>query len=181
MHPAAQRSDLRAGFVGAAQQLLCAQRSFLGAVFVLDAMAAARLAQVFAEQLSSLRMQQPDVQAIPLHWNTPADPARRRAVIGRFDLHATIQMDRAFAVLVIAERLQWQRLQSRPLLGKHDRDLPLSGAVNTSVGPTLFPIVQVVLSLLQTFEALALQRCFLRVADAGLDLPFAIRMRDAAG
>ena len=43
------RADLLAGLVGAALQLLRAHWRVLGSVLVLDAMAAARLAQVLAE------------------------------------------------------------------------------------------------------------------------------------
>ena len=49
VHAAAQRADLLAGAVGAAQQLLRAQRCVLGAVLVFDAMTAARLAQVLTQ------------------------------------------------------------------------------------------------------------------------------------
>ena len=52
VHAAAERADLRTGVVGAAQQLLRAQRRVLGPVLVLDAMTAARLAQVLAQQLA---------------------------------------------------------------------------------------------------------------------------------
>ena len=37
---------------------------------------------------------------------SPADPARRRAVVGGIDFDAAIQVHRAFAELVVAERLQ---------------------------------------------------------------------------
>jgi hypothetical protein len=67
-------------------------------------------------------------------------------------------MHRAFAVLVIAERFQWQRQQRRFFLGEHRRYLALGGAVNARVGPTLFPVVQMSLCLFQTFEPQALQR-----------------------
>jgi hypothetical protein len=49
MHAAAERADLRTRMVGAAKQLLCAQRCMRGAVLVLDAMAPARVAQVLAQ------------------------------------------------------------------------------------------------------------------------------------
>src|ERR1039458_7925627 len=58
MHPTAERTDLRSGLVGAAQQRQRAQRRMLGAVLVLDPMAAARLAQVLAQQLARLRVHQ---------------------------------------------------------------------------------------------------------------------------
>src|SRR6266849_5416911 len=54
MHAAAERSDLRAGSVGARQQLQSGQWSLLGPIFVFDAMASARLAQVLAQELPGL-------------------------------------------------------------------------------------------------------------------------------
>jgi hypothetical protein len=67
-------------------------------------------------------------------------------------------MNRALAVLVVAERLQRQRLQVRLLFGEHRRDLSLGPAVDARVGPALFPVVQIRLRFFQTFELLALQR-----------------------
>src|SRR5664279_2467112 len=58
VHPTAERTDLRSGPVGATQQCQRAQRRLLGAVLVLDAMAAARLAQVLSQQLARLRVHQ---------------------------------------------------------------------------------------------------------------------------
>jgi hypothetical protein len=53
-----------------------------------------------------------------------ADPARRHnTVVGRFDLHATVQVHGAFPELVIAKGLDGQRQQGRPFFGEHDRDL----------------------------------------------------------
>jgi hypothetical protein len=85
-----------------------------------------------------------------------------------------------FAILVIAEGLDGQRKQGRPLLGEHGRYLPLGGAVDARVGPACFPMVQVGLCLLRAFETHALQRCLLRMAHAAFDLPLAVRIRHAA-
>src|ERR1035437_5762996 len=108
---------------------------------------------------------------IPLHTDAAADPARRRAIVSSFDLDAAIQVHRAFTVLVIAEGLDGQWQQGRPLFGEHGSDLPLGGAMDARVGPARFPMVQVGLRLFRSFEANALQRCLLRVAHAALDLP----------
>ena len=157
-----------------------ARRRVLGTVLVFDAMPAALLAQVLPQQLAGLRIQQPDVTGIPLHLNPPADPAWRCAVVGGFDFHAAIQMHRALAVLVIAERLDRQREQGRLFFGEHGRDLPFGGAVNARVGPTLFPVIQVGLRFFEAFEAQPLQRRFLGVADARFDLALAVWIAHAA-
>ena len=116
-----------------------------------------------------------------MHLHAAADPARRRAVVGRLDFHAAIQMHRALAVLVIAEWLHRQRQQGRPLFGEHGRHLPFGGAVDARVGPALLPVVQIGLRLLQAFEAQSFQRRFLGMADASLHLSLAIRIAHAAG
>ena len=88
-------------------------------------------------------MQQPDLTEIPLHLHLPADPARRRAVVGGIDFHAAIQVYRAFPILVIAEGLQRQRQQRGLLFGEHSRHLPFGSAVNARVGPVFLPVIQV--------------------------------------
>jgi hypothetical protein len=62
---------------------------------------------VFAQQLAGDGVKQTDMRVIPLHLNTAADPARRRAIVGGFHFDATIQVHRAFAVLVIAKGFDW--------------------------------------------------------------------------
>jgi len=44
---------------------------------------------------------------------------------------------RALAVLVVAQGLDGQPPQGRPLFGEHDGDLPFGGAVNTGIGRLL--------------------------------------------
>src|SRR3979411_1949357 len=117
---------------------------------------------------------------IPLHTNSPADPPRRYTIVSRFDFHAAVQVHGAFAILVIAEGFDGQRQQGRPLFGEHGRDLPLGGAVDARIGPTLFPVVEVGLRFRQAFEAHPFERRSLRMADTRLDLPFSIRMADTA-
>src|SRR4249920_167920 len=105
---------------------------------------------------------------IPLHLDVTPDPTWRCAIVGRLHFHTAIQMDRTGAVLVIAKRLDGQRLQSRTLFGEHSRNLPLSCAVNARIGPALFPVIQVSLCLLKTLKTLPLQRGILCVTDAAL-------------
>jgi hypothetical protein len=89
----------------------------LGAVLVLDAMAAARRAQVLTQQLPCAGVQQPHMTNVPLHTDAASDPARRRTIVSCFDFYAAVQMYGAFTVLVIAEWLDGQRQQGRPLFG----------------------------------------------------------------
>src|ERR1035441_1344954 len=98
---------------------------------------------------------------IPLHLNVPADPAWGRAVVGRIDFHTAIQVHGALAVLVIAEWLDRQRLQRRPLFSEHGGHLAFGSAVDARVGPVGFPVIQVVLRLLQAFKPASLSAvCF---------------------
>jgi hypothetical protein len=59
------------------------------------------------------------------------------------------------------------------------RHLPLGGAVNTCVGPALFPTIQIGLRFLQTLEVEPFEWSLLRVTDAGLDFAFPIRVPHA--
>ena len=110
----------------------------------------------------------------PTARHLPPDPARRRSVVSRFNFDAAIQMHRALAILVVAERLQRQRLQKGLLFGEHRRHLPLGAAVDALVGPALFPVVQIRLRLFQALELLALQWRLLRMVDATFDFSFSI-------
>src|ERR1022692_2066241 len=121
-----------------------------------------------------------DLPGIPLHPHASADPSRRRAVVCRLDFYAAIQMDTALAVLVVAKGHDGQPQQGWPLLGEHDRDLPLGGAVNARIRPAFFPAIEIGLSLFESFEAEPFQRRFLSVPDAAFYLPFPVRMPDAA-
>jgi len=115
-------------------------------------------------------MKQTNMLAIPLNRHTAADPAWRRAVVGRLDFHTPIQVHRAFAVLVVAKRFQRQGLKRRLLFGEHGSDLAFGGAVNPRIGPAFFPTIQMSLRFFQVFEAKPFQRRFLCVADTRLDL-----------
>ena len=151
-----------------------------GPVRVGDAMPAPGRAQVLAEQLAGAGVEQADVEVVPLHVDAAADPARRRAVVGRGDLDAAVEVHGAAAVLVVAERLERQRAERRTFLGKHGGDLALGRAVDAGVGPALLPAVEVGLGVVEPLETEAAQRRFLRVADAGLDLALSVGVADAA-
>ena len=89
-------------------------------------------------------------------------------------------MYRSLAVLVIAKRFQWQRLERRFLFSEHRGDLTFGGAMNPRIGPAFFPAIQMSLRFFQTLEAEPFQRSFLRMADARLHLAFSIRILNAA-
>src|SRR2546428_2771518 len=76
VHAAAERADLLAGLVGAAQQLLCAQWRVLGAVLFLNAIATHRLPLVLAQPLDGGWVHPADHVGLPLHTDAPAGPAR---------------------------------------------------------------------------------------------------------
>src|SRR5580700_6448756 len=92
-----------------------------------------------------------------------SDPARRRTVVSSFNFDATIQVHRALAILVVAERLQRQSLQEGLLFREHRRHLPLGAAMDALVGPVLLPVIEVRLRLFQALELLALQWRLLRM------------------
>ena len=52
--------------------------------------------------------------------------------------------------------------------------------MDARVSPAGFPMIKVILRRLEIFEAESLQRCPFRVSDTTLDLPFPIRMPNAA-
>src|ERR1700691_4322809 len=139
-------------------------------------MSAALAAQMLTQQLTGAWINQSDEHRVPLYVDLPPDPARRRTIISSFHFDTAIQMNRALAILVVAERLQRQRLQVGLLFGEHRRYLPLGPAVDARVGPAFFPVVQIRLRLFQALELLALQRRHLRIVDAALNFSFSIRI-----
>ena len=136
---------------------------------------------MLAQQLARLRRQHPDVQVVPLHLHPLPDPARGRAVVRRLDFDAAIEMDGALAKAVVAKRFKRQPAERRPLVGKHRGDLALRRAVDPGVGPVRLPAIEVCLRGFDRLEAEPFQRRLLPVADARLDLAFAIGIADAAG
>ena len=139
-----------------------------------------RRADVLAQQLAGLGMEQTHVEIGPLHVDALADPAGRRRVVRGLDFDAAIEMHGAHAEAVVAKRLDGQRLQRGLLLGKHGGDLTLGRAVDPRVGPVRLPAIEIRLRLLEALEALPVQRRLLRVADARFDLALAIGIADAA-
>src|SRR5215217_8227729 len=107
MNRLTQLANIGAGVTGAVQQLHRGRWRTRRTILFLDAMAAAFLAQVFAQQLPGLRMQQADIESIPLHRHTPPDPAWRRTVVSRCYFHAAVKVHDALTVFIKAEGLQW--------------------------------------------------------------------------
>src|SRR5277367_44406 len=170
MDGVADSADVGSGLVGARQQLKQRRRRATRTIRIADTMRATLAAQMLAQQFTAAWIKQAHEQRVPLHVDLPPDPARRRSVVCRFNLDATIQMHRPLAILVVVERFQRQRLQVGLLFGEHRCYLPLGPAVDALVGPALFPVVQIRLRLFQALELLALQRRHLRMVDATLDL-----------
>ena len=174
------RSDGGTGPLGGGEQGEGLGRRPGGPVLIGDAMPAAGRAQVLAKQFAGAGVEQPDVGPVPLDVDAAADPARRCGVVGRGDLDAAVEMHGALAVLVVAKRFERQSHERRALFGKHGGDLALGGAVDAGVSPAPLPAVQIRLGVVEALEAQTVQRGFLRVADAGLDLALAVGVADAA-
>ena len=171
--------EMRAGVARPGEERERGRRRARRAIGVGDAVKPARRADMLAQQLAGLRIEQADVEVGPLHVDALADPAGRRRVVRGLDFDAAIEMHGAHAEAVVAKRLDGQRLQRGPLLGKHRGDLALGRAVDARVGPVRLPAIEIGLRLLERLEALAVQRRLLRVADAGFDFALAIGIADA--
>jgi len=71
---------------------------------------------------------------------------------------------------VIAEGFDRQWKQRRLFFRKHRGHLPLPRAVDARIGPSQFPLIEIGLRLLKTFETQSFEGCFLRVSDARFPL-----------
>jgi hypothetical protein len=65
------------------------------------------LAQVFAQQLSGLRMKQAYIQTVPLHRHTSSDPAWWRTVVSGSNFDTAVEVHDPLAILIEAEGLEW--------------------------------------------------------------------------
>ena len=176
----AERADGGAGRPRGRQERDRLRGRALRTIGVGDAMPAARRASVLAQELPSRGIQQPDRDVTPLHVHIATDPAGRRAVVGRVDFDTAVEVHRARAKAVVAKRLDRQRAEGGPLIGKHRSDLALRRPMNARVGPARFPVIEIGLRRLERLEAESLERRLLRVPDARLDFPFAIGIAHAA-
>src|ERR1700752_2469442 len=75
VEPLTELARLRACVCSAPQQLRRAERHFLGMIFLLDAVAATPLAQMLAEKLIRVRMQDTHIERVPLHLHGTSDPS----------------------------------------------------------------------------------------------------------
>ena len=78
MDGCAKCADMLAGCGGAREQMHHSRRRSRRTVFIFDAMAAALLPEVLAEQLAGLRIQNANEESVPLHVHALADVARRQ-------------------------------------------------------------------------------------------------------
>src|SRR5215470_13534257 len=99
----AEGTDLSARAFGSPEQL----RNFEGApggnILLLDAITTASLSHMLAEELSAFGIKDANEELVPLHLDHTSDPARREAIVSRFDFYAAIEMHHALAVLVITK------------------------------------------------------------------------------
>ena len=128
-----------AGGGRAAEQRERGRRRAGRAVAVVDPMIAARRAQMLAQELPRLRIDQPHVQVVPLHVDPLADPAWRRAVERGLDLDAAIEMDRAVAKAVIAKRLDGAAAGARVAPRQTSRRLGASSCHECACRPSARP------------------------------------------
>src|SRR5207302_423036 len=137
-----ETSNVLARALGTQEQSLRAARHPRRPIFVLGAVVARPMPQVFAQQDSALRIEDPHLEVIPLHPDQSADVPGRYGVVGAGDFDVPIEVHGAIAVLVETKRLDGQRSEEWLLLRKHRRDLALGGAVNASVGPVCLPAIE---------------------------------------
>jgi hypothetical protein len=104
-----ESSDMLASFVGTRQDLQRAQRCSLRPVIIMNAVPAARFAEVFAQQLPSAGIQQAYALQVPLHLHTATDPARWRTegVV----IFSVVDLDMPLPLALV-----WRRDNTSPLL-----------------------------------------------------------------
>ena len=139
--------------------------------------------QMLAQQLPGLRIEQADVQVVPLHLDALPDPAGRRAVVRGLDFDAAIEMHGA-------RRRSGSSETARAAAGRS------AGRSSANIAATwrfVVPWMRVSAQCVSQRSRYAcasssvskrrpLQRRLLRVADAGFDLALAIGIarRDTA-
>lgn len=174
-------ADVGSRLVRTCQQLKQRRRRTTRTIRIADTVSARLATQMLAQQLTGAGIKKTHEHRVPLHLDVSTYPARRRSIVSRVNLDATIDMHRALAILVVAERLERQRLQEGLLFGEHRRYLPQGAAVDALIGPVFFPAIQIRLCFFKTLELLALQRRLLRVGYARFHFSFSIRIAHFTG
>src|SRR5690348_4655032 len=106
MNRLTENSDVLAELMSSSDELNGALRSSARQVLVLHAVLPTLLAQVFAQELSGVGIEDADEELVPSHIYVASDPAWRQTVVRRFDLNTAVQVYDACPILVIAKRLQ---------------------------------------------------------------------------
>ena len=106
MDGVADSADMGSCLVSTRQQLKQRRRRTARTIRIANAVPATLAAQMLAQQLTGAWIKKPYEHCVPLHMHLPPDPARRGSIVSRFNFDTAIQMNRAFAILVAAERLQ---------------------------------------------------------------------------
>jgi hypothetical protein len=88
----AHEADVLAGGTGALEQDLGGARRACGSVLGLDAVMAAPGAQVLAQELTGLGIEDPHEEAVPLRADLAADPAGGFTVGEGFHLNAAVEV-----------------------------------------------------------------------------------------
>jgi hypothetical protein len=98
MQELAEWTNVFARLSGASEQLNHAEGRAPRTVFVLNTVASAFSAPMFAQQLAILGIDQTDYFPVPLHMDAAADPAWWRAVVSRLHFDTSIKVDRAHSI-----------------------------------------------------------------------------------
>ena len=181
MEGLAERPEVRSGAAGSRQQRGSAAGPPRGVVFVPDSIPAPFLAEILAQELAGLGIEEANVQAIPLQVDQAPGPAGPGAGGGRRHFPTPVPMDGALALRVIAEGLDREGPQRGFLLGEQGGPLPFGGAVNGRVGPGGFPAVPGGLGFLPALQAESLAWRPLGVTDSPFHFPLAIGIVHPAG
>jgi len=136
-----QSARSRIRLVGARQQRQRADRRPAGTILVLDAMASARLAQVFAQQLAGVGSQTYPM-GVPPAPERAADPARA-ARRSKAASTSTQPSDAPCARRMGSSGTARWAAVAKPALFANMPRLPLGGAVNARGAPSAsFPVIQ---------------------------------------
>src|SRR5437763_16507418 len=101
MNRLTENPDVLTELMSSSDQLHGALRSSARQVFVLHAVLATLLAQVFTQELSGVGIEATDEERVPSHLYLATDPAWRQAIVGSLPLDAAIQVQHPRPILGI--------------------------------------------------------------------------------